>query len=301
MSKLTIAKRRLIAVVAAAAVLAAGTAVEAKKKKAPPPPPAPAPAPRIVIPARPLAPLGAVPLMQVPPRDATGVRQTVLANLTTAQKSWNLRSALNVAALNCLQPQHAGILPVYKTLLKTHARALTAANRTVAAEFRTRYGAGFASQRDQYMTQVYNYFALPPTLPRFCDAALAVSGELAAVKPGKYDAFAATALPRLDAVFEDFFRAFEQYRADAAAWDAQYLALYRSYYGTNPYGYVEVPPPIVVPTLAMPTTSPQLVVPVAAGVKASPPPLVLPAAAGSAAAPPAAVAPASPTAATSGK
>ena len=161
--------------------------------------------------------------MVVPLVGVDGVRQTVNANLTSAQATWNMRSALNVAALNCLQPRHVMILENYKTFLKTHAKTLTAVNKASLNEFRAKHGASsYRNMQDAYMTQVYNYFALPPALDQFCDAALMVSNELAAVPAGQLENFATRALPQLEAVFEGFFRSYEQYRRDVAAWDAQY-------------------------------------------------------------------------------
>ncbi|MXO62364.1 hypothetical protein GRI48_04990 [Altererythrobacter oceanensis] len=160
--------------------------------------------------------------MVIPRVGFDGVRQTVNANLTPAQMTWNLRSALNVAALNCLDPQHAAILPNYKALLDNHASALSAANRALASEFRQKYGATYRDVQDSYMTQVYNYFALPPAQDAFCDVALSVSTELLAVEKGNLDSFSAIALPRIEGVFENFFRAYEQYRVDLAAWDSRY-------------------------------------------------------------------------------
>jgi hypothetical protein len=41
-----------------------------------------------------------------------------------------------------------------------------------------KYGAkDYIRTRETYMTQVYNYFAYPPTLTHFCDAALVMSRE----------------------------------------------------------------------------------------------------------------------------
>lgn len=165
--------------------------------------------------------------MSIPARDVSGRRQSINADLTAAQTTWNLRSALNVAALNCREPRYAPILPAYTAFLQTQAKRLAATNRALDAEFRRNYGATAREVRDSYMTQVYNYFALPPTLPDFCKAALAVSSELPLVAPADLDTFAASALPRLDAVFESFFRAFDQYRIDVAAWDARYGAQHR--------------------------------------------------------------------------
>ena len=152
----------------------------------------------------------------------SGVRQTVNANLTPAQTTWNLRSALNVAALNCLEPQYTGMVDNYGAFLKRNARELSATNRALQSEFRQRYGATFRDVQDSYMTQVYNYFALPPAKADFCDISYAIGVEANQVEPGELGVYASTALPRIEAVFEDFFRAYERYRVDLQAWDSQY-------------------------------------------------------------------------------
>lgn len=183
---------------------------------------APPPPPPVVVPLKPYPPLGASPNLVVPPVLANGLHQTVNTTLTTAQTTWNLRSAYNVAALNCQAPQHAAILTNYRQFLKTQAKVLTATNKAVDNEFKARHGAKFIGPRETYMTQVYNFYALPPTLPTFCDAALAMSMEGVTVKPAELDAFAARVLPRLDGVFETFYRSYDQYRADLNAWESRY-------------------------------------------------------------------------------
>jgi hypothetical protein len=165
---------------------------------------------------------------------------------------WNLRSAFNVAALNCNGPAHTEILPRYKAFLKTNDRTLSAVNRKVDAEFRARYGAKFTAPREAYMTSVYNHFALPPAMNDFCNAALAVSGDLAALtpvvpsaptsrtararagarrtaapvaaalKPAELEAFAVRSLPSIEIVYDDFYRRYEKYRLDLAEWQARY-------------------------------------------------------------------------------
>lgn len=192
------------------------------------PPAAPPPPPMVqqAFPARPLAPGYAQDNLTVPGTDALGVRQTVNTGLTTAQTTWNLRSAYNVAALNCLDQDHQVMAERYGDFLKTHTRELSATNRALDSEFRQKYGPGYKDVRDRYMTQVYNYFALPPALDRFCDAALEVSGELQSVPKGELDIAAATLLPRLEVVFLKFYSEYEAYRVSAAAWDAAYLATY---------------------------------------------------------------------------
>jgi hypothetical protein len=182
----------------------------------------PPPIPPVVIPPRPYPPVGAPASMTIPPLGVDGVRQTVNAHLTPNQTLWNFRSAYNVAALNCLRPEHGEIVVGYRAFLKKHARALTAANRGVDAEFKSKYGARFIAPREAYMTQVYNYFANPITLRAFCDASLTMSRSLALVPSADLATFSQAELPNLDQVFEAFFRAYEQYRADAANWDAKY-------------------------------------------------------------------------------
>ena len=192
---------------------------------APKPAPAPPPPPRPVAtyaPARPMPPLGAAPNLTVPPLNALGQRQTINTGISSAQTTWNLRSAYNVAALNCLRPEHTEILVGYKAFLKAHARGLTAANSGVDSEFRSLHGSGFVRQRETYMTQVYNYFAYPPTVGQFCDVALQMARESQAVKPADLSSFSATQLQRFELMFDTFFRSYEQYRTDAALWDARY-------------------------------------------------------------------------------
>ncbi|WP_156500468.1 hypothetical protein [Croceicoccus bisphenolivorans] len=206
----------------------------------PPPPPAPPPPPPPVVqafPARPLAPGYAQDNLAVPPTDAMGIRQTVNTGLTSAQTTWNLRSAYNVAALNCQGPENAAMAERYGAFLKEHTRELSATNRALDSEFRQKYGPGYKDVRDRYMTQVYNYFALPPALERFCAAALNVSSELATVEKGNLDVAAANLLPQLESVFLNFFSEYEAYRVAATAWDASYLATYGVPYrrpGMNP-------------------------------------------------------------------
>lgn len=182
------------------------------------------PPPVVVVPPQPQPPRGAPANLPVPPVDSFGVRQTINTHLTPAQTTWNLRSAFNVAALNCMQAEHTQILENYKKFLTSNAKKLTAVNKAVDQDFKARFGKGYVARRETYMTQVYNYFALPPTLPAFCDAALALGNQAQSVPSSELDAFAARSLPELDKVFLEFFRSYDQYRVDLAAWQAKYMA-----------------------------------------------------------------------------
>ncbi len=107
--------------------------------KAPPPPPPPPP-PVVVeaIPYRPVPPGGAVATMAVPGLGFDGVRETVNARLTPEQTIWNLRSALNVAALNCDDPQYAALVANYSTFLDMNKRQLASTNRAITQQYRER-------------------------------------------------------------------------------------------------------------------------------------------------------------------
>jgi hypothetical protein len=192
--------------------------------KTPPPPPPPPPPPVVVVPPQPQPPNGASTNLAVPPLDTFGVRHTVNTGLSSVQTTWNLRSAYNVAALNCLDPKYAQIVVNYRAFLKTNAKKLTAVNKAVDQEFKSKFGAKFIPPREAYMTQVYNYFALPPTLPAFCDAALLMSNEAQPVTSDQLDSFAARALPAIELVFLQFYRSYDQYRTDLAGWQAKYMS-----------------------------------------------------------------------------
>lgn len=227
-------------IIATAALLLVATELAAKPKKVPPPPPPPPPPPVVVyIPPRPTPPLGASPLFKVPPAGPSGMRQSINAGIGPLQTVWNLRAAYNVAALDCLRTEHNDILVGYKRFLKIHKLSLVKANRAVDGDFRKRYGAAYIRPREAYMTQVYNYYAFPPTLPNFCDAALAMARESMTLKPADLTAFAGRYVPQFDQVFESFYRSYDQYRVDAAAWDAKYAPV-----------TVQVTPPVIVPVVA---------------------------------------------------
>lgn len=207
-------------------MIAAGVAgLAACGPKAPPPappPPPPAPLPVVYIPPRPLPPLGAAAGYVVPVLLVDGSRKTINTGISSAQTVWNLRSAYNVAALNCQKPQHVDILVGYKKFIVAHKKGLASANSSVDSDFKKRYGTSWIRPREAYMTQVYNYYAFPPTITNFCDAATLMARESMTVKPADLASFAKRSLAQLDTVFTGFYVAYEQYQADAAAWDARY-------------------------------------------------------------------------------
>lgn len=189
-------------------------------KPAPPPPPPP---PVVVIPPMPIPPMGAPDQMTIPPIDATGGRHTVNSGISTSQAVWNLRSAYNVAALNCIEPQYAPILAGYKRFLEVYAKPLNSANKEIDASFRTQHsGRAAIVARETYQTQVYNFFSLPPVDSGFCSAAMELTAELEGVDPASFNSYSFSGLAKMEAPFKAFFDSYEQYRADLAAWQARY-------------------------------------------------------------------------------
>lgn len=207
----------------AAAALVGVTALLAGCATTPPPAPPPPPPPvAVVIPPKPVPPGGASPNLRVPPVGANGLRYSVNRNISPAQTLWNLRSAWNVAALNCHDPRHADIVVNYRTFLNANQKTLGKVNRVIDAEFRARYGKGFVVPRERYMTEVYNHFALPPTMSEFCTAVQTVGRQALGVKAADLESFAALNLPNVEIVFDDFYRKYDQYRTELATWHARY-------------------------------------------------------------------------------
>ncbi|MGE4305703.1 MAG: hypothetical protein AB7E24_16935 [Novosphingobium sp.] len=189
----------------------------------PPPPPPPAPPPVVVVPPMPAPPAGAPLDMTIPPIDANGQRHTVNTGISTSQAVWNLRSAYNVAALNCVEPEYAPILDGYKRFLGVYDKQLDAANKEIDSSFRAGNSARAALRaRETYQTQVYNFFALPPVTSGFCDAAMELTTELQTVDPSQFNTFAFGGLAKMEAPFKSFYNAYEQYKADLAAWQSRY-------------------------------------------------------------------------------
>lgn len=179
---------------------------------APPPPPVAAPRPM------PKPPLGAAANLTIPVATPDGGYATPNRALSADAAIWHLRSALNVAALQCNVADPTGVA-LYNRLLKTHAARFTAAHKALEAEYR-RGGGDWQDRFDDAMTRVYNYFAQPPVRDQFCATALPMLAQVADLPAGGIDGFAAPGIASLDQPFVDFFRTYDRYRVELAAWHA---------------------------------------------------------------------------------
>ena len=181
----------------------------------PPPPPAP--------PRMPLPPGQAAASMNIPPVGLDGVRVTPNRGLSRDEQIWHFRSALNVAALNCQGPVWGQIATEYNKFIVTHKVLLSKTSKTVDREYIARYsGQNGLRVRDTKMTDLYNYFALPPVRAEYCDTALrkVIEGNL--VPTAALPEYAVGGLIDIDGIFIRFYDAYVQYERDLADWNMKY-------------------------------------------------------------------------------
>jgi hypothetical protein len=193
--------------------------------KAPPPPPPVRPVVTRPLPPppRPYPPGGAAVTMQIPPFGIDGVRETPNRILSVDESIWHFRSAINVAALTCGGIVWDPIATNYNSYLKLHKVRLAKTGKAVDAEYKVRYpGQNHLRVRDGKMTQLYNYFSLPPVKQQFCDMALLKSQEVNALPVAALPEYSVAALKDIDAIFLRFFDEFAVYQRDVAAWDMKY-------------------------------------------------------------------------------
>ena len=116
-------------------------------------------------------------------------REIILKNPTQAEREanavWNIRAALNVAALQC---QFSGFLKTtknYNSFLQAHSEELARAQATMIAHFRRTDGAKAMNNFDMYTTRTYNSFSTLDAQYAFCNAAGFVGRRVLAVPKGK--------------------------------------------------------------------------------------------------------------------
>lgn len=169
----------------------------------------------------PRPPLSSAPGLTIPDADQTGRRITPNVDLTPEQALWQLRIALNVAALNCRGPEEAVLIANYTRFLNNHRAAIARSERTVIAGLGRLTGTNGIAARDSLSTRLYNYFALPPVHRDFCRIATEVTAQSAVEPVATILPFAALKISEVDRPFVEFFDAYDRYRQDLAAWQAE--------------------------------------------------------------------------------
>jgi hypothetical protein len=173
--------------------------------------------------AMPVAPALVPASFVAPGRDAGGYR-TPNRDLTPEETSWHVRVALNVAALGCRGADEAAITAGYNAVLGTQRAALAQAAAGTEQVYRARAGAEWQGRQDDDMTRLYNFWAQPPAQESFCAVAATLLREAADLPPDGFAAFAAAALPRLEAPFTRFYAAWDGYKDALAAWQARHAS-----------------------------------------------------------------------------
>ena len=189
-------------------------------KVAPPPiyfPPPPPP------PAMPLPPGGAALSMSIPPLGIDGIRITPNRALTREENIWHFRSAVNVAALICQGPVWGQIATEYNKFITVHKTRLSQASKLMDREYVARYpGQNGLRVRDTKLTDLYNYFALPPVKAEYCDSSLRKIQEVNLIPSEALPEYALGALTDIDGVFIRFFDAYIVYERSLADWNMKY-------------------------------------------------------------------------------
>ncbi len=134
-------------------------------------------------------PVAAKPPPQVAPLTPGGfmVPRAVELRPTTpaeaeANAVWNVRAALNVAALQCQFSPFLATVKNYNDLLKHHGEELARAQATMLDHFKRYDGARGANSFDQYTTKTYNSYSTLDAQYNFCEAAGQI-GRLALAIP----------------------------------------------------------------------------------------------------------------------
>lgn len=139
----------------------------------------------LVPPVFPSAPIeGSDPLVGLPLPGATPAEYR-------AHLLWNLRSGLNVAALQCQFSPFLRTVSNYNALLAHHNRELAAAYTALEGYFRRVNGRTGPRQFDLYSTQTYNGFSTQNAQLGFCQTASRIGKEALAIPKGQFGQLAA--------------------------------------------------------------------------------------------------------------
>ena len=110
---------------------------------------------------------------------------------------WNLRSGLNVAALQCQFSPYLRTVDSYNAILSHHSRELATAYTTLEGYFRRIGGRNGPRQFDQYSTQTYNNFSTLQAQLAFCQTAGRIAKEALAAPKGQLGQFAGARMREL--------------------------------------------------------------------------------------------------------
>ncbi len=103
-----------------------------------------------------------------------------------AHLMWNVRSGLNVAALQCQFSPYLRTVDNYNGVIDHHAAELRQAYTALEGYFRRVHGRTGPRQFDDYSTQTYNNFSTLQAQLGFCQTAARIGRELLAARRGDF-------------------------------------------------------------------------------------------------------------------
>lgn len=169
----------------------------------------------------PQAPGFAAANLRLPPRDARGEYATPNRELTGHDAFWNLRIALNVAAIGCRHPGSLQLIADYNGIVARHGGLIRSAETAVIARLgRETDGNGIAA-RDRTSTKLFNYFAQPPAQKQFCQVAGSIARQVNGMDSSAAVTMAPAMLAQIDQPFVDFYNEYARYQVELAAYRAQ--------------------------------------------------------------------------------
>ncbi len=169
----------------------------------------------------PEAPGFAAPNLRLPPRDARGEFATPNRELTGHDAFWNLRIALNVAAIGCRHPGSLQLVADYNGIIARHGGLIRSAETAVIARLGRATGSNGIAARDRTSTRLFNYFAQPPAQKQFCRVAGSVAQQMHGMDSAGAMTMAPAMLAQVDQPFVDFYDAYARYQVELAAYRAQ--------------------------------------------------------------------------------
>ena len=98
---------------------------------------------------------------------------------------WNLRSGLNVSALQCQFSPYLRTVDTYNAVINNHSRELAAAYSSLEGYFRRVGGRAGMGNFDRYSTQTYNNFSTLQAQYAFCQTAARIGKEALATPRGE--------------------------------------------------------------------------------------------------------------------
>ena len=135
------------------------------------------------------------------------VPRAVILRPTTSQEAeanavWNVRAALNVAALQCQFSPFLAAVSNYNAVLKHHSDELGRAQAVMISHFKRYDGAKAANSFDQYTTRIYNSYSTLDAQYRFCDVAGRIGREVLTIPKDRLGSEALKHMPEIRAALE---------------------------------------------------------------------------------------------------